>query len=288
MNQSKNPFTLEPINQKEQFFGREREIRQVLNFLHNEQSISIVGPAKIGKTSFSLYIAHPLVRGRQKRAEEHIFVYFDCHSLANLDQGQCYLYIREKALHQIKNTVSVESVVATQLEQAVREVGGETQHFGLRTLFHAAQVNALKLVMILDNFELLAQNLNLKDEFFSALRSLPTNYQMAYLVTSQYPLDMLERICPKASPFFNIFQSINLGSLTREESHNLIVSLLKRTHIEFPEFILEHILELGWNEPYRLQKAGYVAVEMWKENGGTLNSEHCAEINQRFEAFEGT
>jgi AAA+ ATPase superfamily predicted ATPase len=288
MRTAKNPFSLEPIRVQAQFFGRQKEIRRVLNFLHWGQSVSVVGPAGIGKTSFMNHVAHWYVRAKQGLAEEKIFVRLDGISLVDLDQIQCFRYIREEIIRQVKNTTSVDKAVGVRLEKTVREAGSKTVHFGLQTLFRIAQAGGLKLVIILDHLDTLNQNCSLEAEFFSALRSLHTNYELAYLVASRSPLDRLDRICSEGpgSPFFNIFQQIPIGSFTSEESRQLVVTLLDSAGAQFPEPVIDFILELGQNAPYRLQLAGYVAFQVWQENERDLYGEHCEEIRQRFEEME--
>jgi len=281
-----NPFCLEPIRLEAQFFGREQEIRRALRFLHREQSVSVVGPAKIGKTSFLLHVARPFVRARHKLAEDRVFVYFDCDLLAELGQGECYLHIREGAIRQIKDSKSVDKAVGTELEGAVRKAGLQTAYFGLRTMFQAAQENDVRLVVILDNFDSLVRNSLLDGSFFSSLRGLATNYHMAYLVASQLSMYELEEIRLEASPFFNIFAKVQLDQLEPAESLELVCTSLKRLPVEFPDSVIGHILNLGSNRPDRLQRAGYVAFQLWQENGGSLRSVHCGEISRRFERCE--
>lgn len=283
---SKNPFSLKPIETKEQFFGRKQETRRALEFLHHEQCISVAGQSGIGKTSFLCHVANPDTRAEHRLAEEQIFIYVDSHALANHDQGECYLYIREQIIRRIKSTISLDKVVGLRLEQAVREASSQTAYFGLQTLFRTAQANSLRLIVLLDDFELLARSSCLDDTFFSGLRSLPTNYQMAYLVASRSSLYELERVRPAASPFFNIFQTITLGPLTPAESREFIVTFLKRSYVKLPEFAIDHILELGNNKPSHLQRAGYITFQVWQENGGNLQMEHCEKIRRRFEARE--
>ena len=155
-------------------------------------------------------------------------------------------------------------------------------------MFRSAQACGLKLVIALDNLDALNQNRFLGAYFFSALRSLHTNYDMAYLVASQSPLDELERICPEGpgSPFFNIFQQITLGRFREEESRRLVVILLDLAGAKCPDFVTDCILELGRNEPCRLQRAGHSAFQVWQENQGDLQVEHWEEIRQRFEGMK--
>ena len=106
-----NPFNLEPIIASDQFFGREKETRRVLGFLQEGQSVSVVGPAKIGKTSFIFHIMHPAVRELHRLATEHVFVYLDSRLLADCDQGECYLAILKETIHQVKNSVTTDKAI---------------------------------------------------------------------------------------------------------------------------------------------------------------------------------
>ena len=281
----RNPFCLEPIKLQAQFFGREAETRNVLNFLDHGQCVSVVGPARIGKTSFLFHMAAPHVRAKLRRAKEQVFVYLDGHSLANLAEGECYIYIREEAIRQIKSEVAVGQDIGVQLEKLVRQTGSQTAYFGLRTLLQSARELDLKLVIVLDHLDVLNQNRLLGEIFFSALRSLHTSYEIAYLAASRSPIDRLDRICPDGpgSPFFNIFQQISIGLLTDTESRQLVATLPDLASARFPEAVIDCIIHLGHNEPHRLQRAGYIAFEIWQEKQKDLLVEHCEEIRRRFD-----
>jgi len=283
----KNPFCLESIRSQEQFFGRSHERQQALSFLHRLQCVSVVGPAKVGTTSFLFHVAAPHVRAERRLAEEQVFVYLDGHSLAGLAEGEYYLRVREDIISQIKGTPTVQGA-GIRLEKMVREASLDTAYFGLRTLLQCARDLGLKLITVLDHLDALNQNRLLGDRFSTALRSLHTNYDLAYLVASRSPIDTLERICPEgpSSPLFNVFHKISIGPFKDEESRQLVVSLLSFARVEFPDVVVDCILDLGRDEPYRLQRAGYLAFQMWQENGHSLLREHCEEIRRRFEEME--
>jgi AAA+ ATPase superfamily predicted ATPase len=285
---SNNPFNLAPIEERAQFFGRRKEIRRVLSFLNWGQCVSVVGTAGIGKTSLVNYVAQRFVRAKHGLAVEQVFAYLDSPALVSLDPGQCFRYMREETIKQVKNTRLLDKSIGVRLEEAVREADSKTVHFGLQTLFRSAQAIGLKLVIVLDHLDALNQNPSLEEDFFYALRSLHTNCEMAYLVASQSTLDKLERVCPKGtgSPFFNIFQEIRIGPLTTEDSRQLVVTSLNMAGAQFPESVIDYILELGNNEPHRLQRAGHVTFELWQKKGGYLLEEHREEIRRRFEEME--
>jgi hypothetical protein len=281
-----NPFSLEPITIPSQFFGRKSEVRRAIGFLHGLQCVYVAEPVGIGKTSFLLHVAHPQVRAGYEKAQEHIFIQLDGCSLAGFDLSACCLHICQETIQQIKKAPVAGETLGIQLEQTVREVNWESPYFHLNTLFQTADERlGCKLVVSLDNFDALARSSALEDVFFSALRSL-TRYDMAYLIASQSPLPELERVRPAASPLFNVFQRIRLKPFAPEESDRLVTAMLESVRAVFPQYVIDHILALGNNEPHRLQRAGHVAFRLWQENGRDLNEAHCEEIERRFEEME--
>ena len=280
----KNPFCLNPIRLQAQFFGRRKESRQALGFLHRGQCISVVGPEKIGKTSFLFHVAHPHVRARRRLADERIFVYVDSSPMADLGEAECYLHIREETIRQIKSQVTVEREVGVQLEELVRQASSQTAHFGLRTLLRSTRQLGLKLVIALDHLDVLNRNRHLQEAFFTGLRSLHNTDALTYIVASRSRIDRLRRICPDGlgSPFFNIFHQIPIGSFANDDSRQLVDTLLNLAGAKFPDSVKDCILDLGRNEPHRLQRAGYAAFQVWQENQQALQEEHCEDIKRRF------
>ena len=81
----------------------------------------------------------------------------------------------------------------------------------------------ISVVVLLDEFELLAANERLTPYFFARLRGLTTKYGLAYLTASQRPLFAItadEKIL--SSPFFNIFVTLPLGLFSKEEAQEII------------------------------------------------------------------
>ena len=55
-----NPYVFRgPIHDPKMFFGRIHEFNEIAAFLRSNQSISIVGPRKIGKTSLLFHLMRP-------------------------------------------------------------------------------------------------------------------------------------------------------------------------------------------------------------------------------------
>ncbi|HMT21362.1 MAG TPA: hypothetical protein PKE20_08995, partial [Promineifilum sp.] len=55
-----NPFFHRgAIRHAEDFIGREAELNQMLGLLRNGQSVSLIGPRRIGKSSLLLHLSDP-------------------------------------------------------------------------------------------------------------------------------------------------------------------------------------------------------------------------------------
>ena len=67
-----NPFFHRgAIRRAEDFVGREAEIAQTLGLLRNGQSVSLIGPRRIGKSSLLLHLTHPAVRAAYRLDPPH-------------------------------------------------------------------------------------------------------------------------------------------------------------------------------------------------------------------------
>ncbi|MCA9980714.1 MAG: winged helix-turn-helix transcriptional regulator, partial [Anaerolineales bacterium] len=123
--------------------------------------------------------------------------------------------------------------------------------------------SGVAVVVILDEFELLAANEQLTPYFFARLRGLTTKYGLAYLTASQRPLFAItadEEIL--SSPFFNIFVSLSLGLFTAEEAQGLLDERLADTAVSFSPDLQTHILRLVGPHPFFLHLAGYHAFPL--------------------------
>ena len=79
-----NPYVSRgPVRDPAMFFGRENELREIAAFLRGNQSVSIVGPRKIGKTSLLFHLMRPPTFTSLGLDENFLFVYLDCEVLGD-------------------------------------------------------------------------------------------------------------------------------------------------------------------------------------------------------------
>ncbi len=201
-----NPyFHRGPIKEPAGFYGRTEEVASTLSLLKNNQSVSIVGPRRIGKTSLLLHISHPQVMARHGLPPaEHICVFIDCGGLSGLNQADFYRLLLEETEEQLLaqgqdiNLPMPTPMTYRHFERALRRLSRQ----------------GLKFVFMLDEFELMSENHNLDADFFSGLRGLTARHNICYVTTSQaHLLELSYAEGVLGSPFFNIFAVQNLGLL---------------------------------------------------------------------------
>jgi len=275
-----NPFLIgEPVSSVDQFFGRSKQTRTILEYVRNGQCISLVGPAGIGKTSLLYHVSDPRIRTRWGLGPQvALFCRLEGKELAGRDQAACLVWFVDQILVQ---AAAVDAALAARMRKAIE--GRSGGHMGLRTLFRVLDGEGMQPVVTLDDFDDLARNAQLEDSFFAALRSLATGCQVSYVVASLKPLYELETMRPEASTLCGICQQMPLSPFSEQESRSMVLGLLEQGQATFPASIVDRILSWGRNEPWRLQLAGYEAFRVWQENGGSLNGSEGAALERRWE-----
>jgi type II secretory pathway predicted ATPase ExeA len=200
---------------KKSLDGRSKEVQRIVRCISRGQSISVVGPSGSGKTWLLDHIAEAGVLDEYGIcAAEHVFLRLSGRAFAQVDQPTCLGEFCTELLAQLKQS---SDALREQLTAVEAEVGLEG-HRGLRTLFRTARDGGLRAILILDDFDDLAQNDSLNDNFFAALRSLATGYEVIYLVASRRPLYELEKARPEASTLCGICQQFVLRPLAEPEA----------------------------------------------------------------------
>lgn len=248
-----NPFFHRgAIRWAEEFHGRESEIAQILGLLRNGQSVSLIGPRRIGKSSLLLHLTRAAVRGPfNLDAPQTLFVMVDCQELGGSPPEEVYEAFLTSLLD-----------VAVDAGLEVGEVERPGSYRSLDRVLHRLQQTRTAVVMLLDEFELLAANERLTPYFFARLRGLTTKYGLAYLTASQRPLFAItadEQIL--SSPFFNIFVTLPLGLFNTAEAIGLLNKRLSGTRIAFADTLCDYLLELVGPHPFFLHVAGYHAFQ---------------------------
>jgi AAA+ ATPase superfamily predicted ATPase len=198
-----------PIENPDEFYGRAAIVRRIFSRVGaaRPQSIAVIGGRKIGKTSLLNFIFHDSTRKKY------------------LDNRESFIFLKVNLRDEkFKDAESFLHTVYRQL--ALDKSGDGNLYNALQKFVEDSHKAGKKIIILLDDFHYITRNQNFPLEFFSFLRSLANNYNLAY-VTSSY-LE-LQKLCIakdiEESPFFNIFTNIALGLLSPEEAAELCLKL---------------------------------------------------------------
>lgn len=236
---SANPyFNRKMIRDFHYFFGRRKEIDTIYSRIGADrpQSVSIVGERRIGKSSLLNYLFSEENRRRYLHNPiSYICVFVD---------------------FQEKRRASVEDFFKSIFDALEKAVAGridslpEPGYDGFKDFCETIDSQDMKLVLFFDEFESITRNRNFDPEFYSFLRSLANNYNVAYVTSS---VRNLQELCHNReisdSPFFNIFTNIHLSVFTRDEAFQFVDMLSQETGHPLSEHF-EIITELAGFFPF--------------------------------------
>ncbi len=270
-----NPFFHRgAIRRAEEFHGREAEINQIVGLCRNGQSASIVGPRRIGKSSLLLQLGRlSTVAPSDNDRYKTIFALVDCQELGGSPPEEIY----EALL-----TSVTDSAFAVGLN--VESIQRPGTYRALDRALNAIVNAGISVVIILDEFELLAGNSRLTPYFFARLRGLTTKYGLAFLTASQRPLFAItadKEIL--SSPFFNIFVTLSLGLFAIDEALDLLKRRLEGTPIEFSANLDRHIISLVGTHPFFLHIAGYHAFNALVQEPEIIEADDCRWLDESVE-----
>lgn len=275
MESVENPFwNRKRITDPRYFVGREAEIRTIFRAIKTGQSLSIVGPRRIGKSSLLTHVRHPDVRAKYRLGDQYILVYINCQEMiGEVTRADVHQKLGDELEKADPNHVhSYEpSKVATfsLLQQRVQEITNDGK----------------SIIFLLDEFESLASNNALDVDFFSQLRALSETQSVVYLTASAQTLYDLSYHDDSVlgSPFFNTFSLLRLGLMGTHEAQSLIMTLLQMVpSIKFDEDDLQFIRHCGGTHPFFVQIVCDLLFETKASSALRQNQPNYARIEQDF------
>lgn len=251
-----NPFFHRgPIRDRSYFFGRERLLARAHAFFMEGQSVALVGPRRIGKTSllFRLMDLSPAEEQPHPTAYIH-YCYFDCESWGHASVAQIYTLLAD-AIRRSNGTLAAQTMPDDRHEYGAFTI--------LETLVRQASAQGIQLVLMLDEFEALSAHSQLDSDFFAGLRALAMEHRLAYLTVSTRPLLELTytRVTPRSSPFFNFFALFRIGLFTRAESITMLHDLSTRGGAPFTAPFIGQLIQQVGDHPFFLQMLADYAFE---------------------------
>lgn len=254
-----NPFSFgNPVRDPAHFYGREREIRQIVGRLLSSafESTSVVGERRIGKTSLLTYLANPEVAAELGLTpDRYVLIYMDFQGCADISPVRFW----SRILRKMARALADQDLAALAKETMERP---EIDQYDLEDLFFEIEDRGLRLVLLLDEFEYVTQNPNFGLDFFSGLRALAIHCPLALITATRDELvDLCHSDAIKGSPFFNIFASVFLRPLSPQDTAALIEGELQDTPVSFSEAERAYVSEIAGGHPIFIKIACHYCFE---------------------------
>ena len=270
-----------PVTNRDLFFGRTNVLTKIYSRIGADrpQSISVVGEPKIGKSSLLWYLAlEETRRAWLKNPDDYIYFYMPIRLERNLSFKNFYI--------SLCNGISQKTKVITEIREA------EPSYDLFKSIIENLNQKDKKIILFFDDFHLITQNETFPLEFFSFLRSLANNFNLAF-VTSSF-MD-LQKLCVskdiEESPFFNIFTNVILKPFEQKEAIQFIEEPFHRAGLSVNSE-RKLILNMAGHFPFMLQAACSILFDM-KVASASLEptdlrvweARFCAEVESYFKSL---
>ena len=262
-----NPYTNRAaIRSPNQFFGRDRELRDIYTRITGGQSVMIIGERRIGKSS--LLNAIGFSREDYQLDPEFGFILLDLQSIAGCTEEAFVQNLLTLITREMKITVP------------------ETGRGALETVAEAIHSIDRRLIIALDEFDVLVWNEKISPEFLVVLRSWTVRHQFPFVVAfREGSIDRIVSDEKFGSAFLNLFGAVYAGPMREEEARELIGTPAADNDVEFTDEEVDLVLELAGYFPLCIQIACYHLFEMKKSAKPV--EEIFAQLPQSF-AFEAS
>lgn len=274
-----NPYyDMMAVRQPEMFFGRGDLLPQLFSLVAHQQSVSLVGPRHIGKSSVLRSMCFPAIQQLiEEDLSHHIFVWLDLREFPSRTTADDFF-------EAVNRQIMLQCTSKMELTQEEEDEPSEI----FRSLLDQVNEQGYHLVLLMDAFDSIARNPHFDLEFFSFLRSQAS--KVSYVTASVAPL---AKVCHRAveeSPFFNIFAMVSIGPLAREEAYELVLVPAARAGISFSEEEIEWVLRQAGRHPFFIQRVSHYLFEEKCTHAGHINrnrikSQAYNELQHHFEAY---
>jgi tetratricopeptide (TPR) repeat protein len=255
-----NPYVAgAPVLDRRLFFGREALLDRVLQTIHNN-SLLLHGERRIGKTS----LQHHLKR-RLEQLEDPEYRFFPVYvDLQGTPGDRFFATLAEEVMQEL--APHLEGLDAELPRPADPGFGYRELVLTLRAVLdrlERASPKRVKLVLLIDEVD----ELNHYDPRVNQrLRSLFMKSFADRLVAVVSGVAIRREWGKEASPWYNFFEEIEVGALTREDAAELVTRPLEGVFRVGPGAV-DRILDLTDCRPYLIQRLGVAVVNRLHEQG---------------------
>jgi hypothetical protein len=261
------------------FFGRNRELQEIAQYLRTGQSVSLAGPTGIGKTSLLIRLTSQAIAAEHGLWDGYLARSIDCTQLAESSITDLFRRFSDTLAAGLASRGLPE-------EPELRKASASPSRLSFESALRALNHRGLQVILLLDHFEQVSANPLLDLPFYNALRSAAGRFNLAFLTASDQPLialtysDHPQEIL--SSPFFNIFAPLQLSFLPEEEARALIETPALRAGRPFSADQCDFLYRLTGGHPMMLQAACRFAFEC-PEDPAAIEDHTTREFHSRLE-----
>ncbi len=285
-----NPFISgEPVRREDMFFGRRELLQKIVDTLHNN-SIMIHGERRIGKTTL-LYQLNNHLWGLED--EEYWFVplYVD---LEGTEEDAFFHFLMEEILHTASNLSGLTPDTQAALN-GLRYYRPEYANYtdrefirDLRDVIKALRTYGeethpgkhLRLILLMDEMDVFNAYDRLIQQRLRRIFMRDFAATMGAVIAGIRISKDWGRI---ESPWFNLFNEIELKPFTREQGIELLTESV-RGFYRFEPPVIEFIIENAAGRPHRIQQYGLEAVgRMLADGRRTITMEDAVNAHERIQ-----
>ena len=232
---NQNPFVplTGKVDDNKQFFGREKEIKEIFELLNNASSVAIIGEQAIGKSSL-LYAVSQQSINLLKSPRQNVFL--DMNIIHNPEDF--YFAIREKL-----------------------DIPESTGYRFTRNLENK------RVLLILDNVGKLNEE-GFKRKVRDYLRGLAEgeNACLKLVVAANESLQTLFNDSYETSPLAGICQQIDIQPWDEKIIRDFIAKRLQPTTIDFTEADIQEVIQASGGHPQKLTQLCYNLYKKYSES----------------------
>lgn len=248
-----NPTTL---RDPERFVGRRSELERIFDLLKSKQSVALIGPRRIGKTSLLTVLGNAKIQaafGFDNPRFQFFYLDLQKHSMKNKEHANflMHIYLLLKEQSQISPYLIDEDLETDdQFDMLLEWFKKDGRH----------------PVLLMDAFDEIKNYKPIDENIFGFLRSQGSEGKISFITSSMdAPYEIFRKHWPHhvkvASPLYNIFAIVRLSSFSQMEAQTMLIETSTKGGLPFSEAEVNWITQLAGTHPYLLQQVATLLFE---------------------------
>lgn len=252
------------ISLRDEFFGRRDELSEIYQLLRHQQSIFLYGERRTGKSS--ILNALTFLRDEYNIPSQIHFAQVNC----LYAEGSPERRFIKHMLEQIDPDLDLDSI--------------PPERDSLMRVAEKAKRDGQRLVILMDEFDVLVENPHIGNDLFSFFRAWSESFGIPFVITTREgAIDPLVKTKSAGSPFWNIFKTVYVGPFPHHEALELIETPAKRLNVPFKEEEVKWIYDHGGHHPFFLQIAASCAFMLRQSDPARKHIAFVSEADQHFD-----